>query len=228
MKKIVLFLLLLLMGGISYSQVQCGFNAGFETGTFTGWTGSYGICVDVNCDSSSMTPGLFPGRHTITSGTVFDWRACNAISTVCPWGGTYSIKLGNDNVNWETEDIQYTYTVSASNPILVYAYAAVLQDPSHPDSVQPAFKTYVKTSTGYIIPCSYYKVNASQLRGGSLCNWSPPVWYKNWTKVAIDLSGYAGQTVTLYFKTNDCGWGAHFGYVYIDVLGCYPKDSGDG
>lgn len=216
-------LALLLLCYTSSGQGQCGFNADIETGTFTGWSGSYGVCVDVNCDTSTMTAGLMAGRHTITSGNATDWRTCGTVPVTCPWGGQYSIKLGNDNIYWETEDLQYTYTVSATNPILVYAYAAVLQDPNHPDSVQPAFKTFVKDQNGNTVPCSYYKVNATQLRAGQLCNFSPPVWYKNWSKVAIDLSAYAGQTVTLYFKTNDCGWGGHFGYAYIDVIGCYPK-----
>lgn len=224
MKKLVLFILLLLKGYVLYSQVQCGFNAGFETGTFTGWSGSTGICNSAYCDSVNMIPGLVAGRHTITSGSVFDWRACNAISTVCPFGGTYSMQLGNSNVNWETEEIQYSYTVSATNPILVYAYAVALQDPNHPDTAQPGFRTLVRDMNNNVIPCSFYRVNATQLRTGSLCNWSPPVWYKNWTQVAIDLSAYAGQTVTIYFRTNDCGWGAHFGYAYVDIIGCYPKE----
>lgn len=204
-------------------QGQCGYNAGFETGTFIGWSGATGTCSTAYCDSVTMTPGLIAGRHTITSGSVLDWRACNNITTVCPWGGMYSMQLGNSNVNWETEEVSYSYTVSASNPILVYAYAAVLQDPNHPDTAQPTFRSYVKDMNNNIIPCTFYRVNATQLRTGQLCNWSPPVWYKSWTKVAVDLSAYAGQTVTLYFRTNDCGWGAHYGYAYVDVIGCYPK-----
>lgn len=223
-------LVLLILSHNLYSQ--CGPNMDFETGLFSGWTGSTGLCVVVNCDTFPPTPGIvlpsslypgYQGRHAITSGNSVD-PTCGAIPEVCPWGGQYSMRLGNTDTNFETEDIKYTYTVSAANPIIVYSYAVILQDPNHPDSVQPAFKTYMKDSAGSIIPCSYYKVNASNMRGHQSCYWwGSQVWYRNWTNVAIDMSQYAGQQITLYFQTNDCGWGAHFGMAYVDVIGCYPK-----
>lgn len=232
MKKIVLFIMFFLIGFSSYSQIQCGPNAGFEYGNFVGWSGGTGRCINVNCDTFTSTPGLvlpnaslgILGRHKISSGTTRD-PVCNVIPEVCPWGGQYSLKLGNQNVDWETEDIQYSYTVSATNPIIVYSYAVMLEDPNHPDSLQPAFKTYIKDQSSRIIPCSYYKVNATNMRGYQNCvTWrGTQIWYTNWRNVAIDMSAYVGQTVTLYFQTNDCGWGAHFGFAYIDVIGCYSK-----
>lgn len=221
-----------LIGFSSYSQIQCGPNAGFEYGNFVGWSGNTGRCVTVNCDTFTPTPGLvipnpsqgIMGRHKITSGTTRD-PVCNVIPEVCPWGGQYSLKLGNQDINWETEDIRYSYTVSATNPIIVYSYAVMLEDPNHPDSLQPSFKTYIKDQSGRIVPCSYYKVNATNMRGYQSCTtWrGTQIWYTNWRNVAIDMSAYVGQTVTLYFQTNDCGWGAHFGFAYIDIIGCYSK-----
>lgn len=225
-------LILIVLSVASMAQVPCGFNADVETGTFIGWTGSTGTCINVNCNTFIGVPGLVPpanglqGRHTIVSGTGREPMSCNTIPKVCPWGGNYSIKLGNDDVSFETEDLMYTYTVSASNPILVYAYAVLLEDPNHPDSLQPAFKSYVMTQSGSIIPCTYFKVNATNMRGYQSCTnpWQgTQVWYKNWRNVAVDLSAYAGQQVTVYFQTNDCGYGAHFGMAYIDIIGCYPK-----
>src|SRR5262249_39288839 len=44
-----------------------------------------------------------------------------------------------------------------------------------------------------------------------------PVWCKDWSAVSIDLNGYAGKTIRLFFKTADCTFRRHFGYAYIDV-----------
>jgi len=46
---------------------------------------------------------------------------------------------------------------------------------------------------------------------------SPNVWYKDWTPISVNLSDYAGQTVTIEFITSDCTQGGHFGYAYFDV-----------
>jgi hypothetical protein len=124
-----------------------------------------------------------------------------------------------------TEDIYYTYRVDPNNPILVYAFAPVLQDPNHPDYAQPAFISYAQDSAGSIIPCTYYRVTATNLRGQSICNdnWGNARVYRNWQNVAVDLSAYSGRRVTLYFQTVDCGWCGHYGYAYLDIIGCYPK-----
>lgn len=225
---------MLLLPLLTAGQNTCGFNAGFENGDFTGWTASTGTCVQVNCQTFVGVPGVVPpgpgpwdfGRQVITSVTSgYDKYSCYNVPQLCPWGGNYSMRLGNEGINYETEDIQYTYTVSAATPILMYAYAPILEDPYHVDSLQPAFKTYIKDQSGNIIPCTYFKVTSTSMRGFSRCinQWGCPVWYFGWRNQAIDLSAYAGQQVTLYFQTNDCGLGAHAGYAYIDVIGCFPK-----
>ncbi|HEX8333170.1 MAG TPA: T9SS type B sorting domain-containing protein, partial [Segetibacter sp.] len=43
------------------------------------------------------------------------------------------------------------------------------------------------------------------------------VMYKPWTAVSVDLSGNAGKTIRIFFKTADCTFQRHFGYAYIDV-----------
>lgn len=226
MKKIILFLLFILIGQMSYSQVQCGTNAGFENGNFAGWAGATGECVNVNCNTFTPTPGLVPGRHTIMTGGN-DIYTCNNVPRVCPWGGPNSARLGNDNWNYETESMQYTFTVSATNPILVYAFAVVFEDPTdHADSLTPAFKSYVRSGNNNIASCSYYRVTSTNLRGTNFCPnpyYPDTIVYSNWQNVAVDLSAYVGQQVTVYFQTNDCGLGAHFGYAYVDIIGCWPK-----
>jgi gliding motility-associated-like protein len=43
------------------------------------------------------------------------------------------------------------------------------------------------------------------------------ILYKPWSAVTVDLSGKAGKTIRLSFKTADCTFRRHFGYAYIDV-----------
>lgn len=214
---------------------QCGRNADFGFGDFTGWRGDTGTVVVNTITSTSAitlnTPGIFDylgywnNNHQIVSGSALDPNTCYFVPMVCPYGGPYSARLGNTNTNCFAQDIYYSYRVDPLNPILVYAFAPVLQDPNHPDYAQPAFIAYVKDSINNIIPCTYYRVTATNLRGQVYCNdaWGNIRVYRDWRSVAVDLSAYAGQNVTIYFQTSDCGYCAHYGYAYIDVIGCYPK-----
>jgi PKD repeat protein len=46
------------------------------------------------------------------------------------------------------------------------------------------------------------------------------VAWRDWTEVAVDLSAYVGQSVTLEFETGDCRLRGHYGYAYIDAVQC--------
>jgi hypothetical protein len=204
-------------------------------GDFTGWRGDTGyIYSDYVLQTTNIfinVPGIFNqnyfwnNNHQITTGTQTDFHTCNVVPMVCPWGGSTSARLGNSLPNCHGEELYYTYRVDSANPIFVYAFAPVLCDPNHPDYAQPSFTSYVKDSTGYIIPCTYYRATATNLRGSQQCNqlFSFAVVYRQWQNVAVDLSAYAGGNVTIYFQTLDCGFCGHFGYAYVDVIGCYPK-----
>ena len=52
---------------------------------------------------------------------------------VCPFGGNYSVKLGNDLNDAEAEGISYTFTVPGNIDTFTftYFYAVVFEDPGH-------------------------------------------------------------------------------------------------
>ena len=220
------------------SFAQCGRNFDFSFGDFTGWQGDSGSVQVDNLLQTSWTVrmangifnylGYWNNNHQIVSGSALDPNTCYFVPMVCPYGGTYSARLGNTNAYCFAEGLSYTAIVDPLNPIFVYAFAPVLQDPNHPDYAQPSFASYVKNAIGDTIPCTYYRVTATNLRGQVYCNdrWANIRVYRNWRSVAIDLSPYAGQNVTIHFKTTDCGYCAHYGYAYIDMIGCYPKEIG--
>lgn len=215
--------LLIIIGLESFSQCL---NAGFELGNFTGWQGMRGVCCPIN------TPimGIVPGRHTITSGNGTDPRTCNQVPVVCPWGGNFSARLGNANINNQAEALRYTFTVTPNSTLFTYSYAVVFEDPGHIDEEQPRFDTRVIVG-GNAIPCTEYMVTAaSNLPGFQTCpgidSQGDPILitFRNWTTVGVDLTSYIGQPVTVEFRTGDCDLGGHFGYAYIDAISCQPME----
>jgi hypothetical protein len=220
MKKTIVTILLLLVSILSYSQ--CG-NLDFETGNFTGWYGKLGTC----CPIALPTNGFGNTRQTIMTQGI-DPHSCGGLRTV--YAGTYSARLGNDRVGAQAEGLYYQFTVTPSTTIIRYAYAVVFQDPGHSPSDQPRFQSRVRLANGSVIPCTDYTVTAaSNLPGFQYCPPPPPdtsnVAWRDWTEVALDLSAYVGQTVTLEFETGDCKLRGHYGYAYIDAVQCGQVDT---
>ncbi|MBL0309188.1 MAG: gliding motility-associated C-terminal domain-containing protein [Bacteroidetes bacterium] len=195
------------------AQVNCN-NVDFESGTFANWTGYTGVCCPITAD----TVGFVSTRHTIMTGAGND-PVIPQIPVVSPYGGTYSVRLGNSSIGAQAERLTYTLNVTAANPNFTYQYAVILEDPSHTPAQQPRFQVNVMDTDGATIPCGFYNVVASGnipgfQRTGSI------VW-KNWSFVAVDLSSYIGQNITVEFSTGDCDLGGHYGYAYIDAS-CAP------
>jgi len=220
MKNLIITLSILVSSLISYSQ--CG-NTDFELGNFTGWLGKLGTCCPINLP----TNGLGGTRQVIMTQGI-DPHSCGGLRTV--YQGVYSARLGNDRVGAQAEGLSYTFTVTPATTIIRYAYAVVFQNPNHLPNEQPRFQSRVRLANGNIIPCTDYVVTAaSGLPGFQYCAPIPPdtsfVAWRDWTEVAVDLTSYVGQTVTLEFETGDCDLGGHYGYAYIDAVQCGKTDT---
>jgi gliding motility-associated-like protein len=186
-------------------------NVDFEQGNFGGWTPSTGYNPQYISSGCCLTSG---GAQVITAGTSVD--PCGGFPTVCP-GGTYSLKLGDNNIGGVADRIEQTFLVSSGNTNFTYKYAVVLQDPGHAVADQPSFQIDMVDSSGNPVPCTFYQVSAGQgIPGFQNSTGCPGVIFKPWTTVSVDLSGYLGQNVTIRFTTYDCGLGGHYGYAYID------------
>ncbi|MBS1781440.1 MAG: gliding motility-associated C-terminal domain-containing protein [Bacteroidetes bacterium] len=197
------------------AQITCPPNIDFESG-LGNWVYQIGNCCPI---VASPVAGPILNRHTWTTGTAID--PYGNFPIVSPGGGLHSLKLGNSNVNSEAEKATYTFTVpnSINNYSLIYRYAVVFEDPQHTAAMQPRFevKAFV-TGTNAIIPCSQRTyVSGSSLPGFSLSSIGSNIWFHPWTLGTLNLSGYAGQTITVEFASGDCGLGAHFGYGYVDM-----------
>ena len=161
-------------------------------------------------------------RHVVnTASAGYDPRTGNRLRIV-PVGESASVRLGNPYTGAEAESISYTYTVDTnSSDLLFLKYAAVLQDPGHPQSQQPRLTLEIlNTNNQQINPsCTYANFYASQSLGWN--TYGNVVW-KDWTTVGVDLSQYHGQTIKVRMTTYDCNYSGHYGYAYI-ILSCGKK-----
>lgn len=182
-------------------------NMDFEAGNFTGWTGTSGTFA-----ACCPNTGIIANRHTIVTGPGLD--PCGGFPVVAP-GGSFSVKLGNSITGAEAEQLTQTFTVS--QPIFIYQYACVLEDPAHAAADQPYFKVEVTNALGQPLACGNYSFVAGQgVPGFFNSTTCAGVIYKPWTTVAVDLSLYMGLNITVKFTSADCALSGHYGYGYID------------
>lgn len=221
MKKTTLLLLIMLV--YQYGFSQCPPNLDFESGTFSHWdlfTGRVSVSGSNNVISLASVPGAVPNRHQIMSDPLAKDPFGN-FPTVCPYGGGYSVKLGNSGTGAEAEGMSYSFVVPPMQDTFTFTffYAVVFQDPQHPAEQQPRFfATAYDVATGDLIDCASYDfIATSGLPGFQVSSSGSAVLYKNWSPVSIQFVNLAGHTIRLEFKTADCTQGGHFGYAYVDV-----------
>lgn len=217
--------ILLLAVQTCYSQT-CPVNLDFEQGDFTNWecfTGSTSIKNAKNV--ITLAPSVpAAGRHEIISAaTSVQMDPYGNFPKLCPYGGNYSVKLGNESTGSQAEGLSYTFTVPSAVDTFsfTYFYAVVFQDPNHQAIEQPRFfVTAYDVVSGAIINCaSYDYVSNGTIPGFQHSTVNTTVLFKNWTPASIQFAGLANRTVRLEFKTADCTLGGHFGYAYVDVGG---------
>jgi gliding motility-associated-like protein len=225
MNKLSIGFIIFLLSLINFGLAQnCPPNLDFEEGNLNGWECFIGTTkVEAGANVLSLQPTTaIANRHEIVS------KANNAVDkyggfpVVCPFGGNYSIRLGNEQMQAQAESVKYTFTVpnNLDTFTVTYYYAIVLQDPSHPAAEQPRFLvTAYDTQSGDIINCSAFDYIATGGIPGFQTSQTPAnnVLYKDWTPASLQFTGLQGRSVTLEFKTADCTRGGHFGYAYIDV-----------
>ena len=122
-------------------------NIGFDNGNFTGWTGGYSYSVTTNLPGTA-TPLFVPDtyltntvQHAITSGTVVDPIA--GFPQVCPGLGPNSARLGSVDVIAPNNlypgrggaMLEQKFSVTNSNALFTYNYAAVIQNALAPFAI---------------------------------------------------------------------------------------------
>jgi gliding motility-associated-like protein len=206
---------------------QCPPNLDFETGTLDHWqcmTGAVTSDTENHITLHNSAPAI--GRHEIISASsAVQKDPYGNFPTLCPYGGNYSVKLGNEMVGAEAEGISYTFSIppNVDTMTFTYFYAVVFEDPQHETWEQPRFfVTAYDVETKEVINCaSYDYVSTSSLPGFQKSAINQNVLYKNWSPVSLQFFGLNGRDVRLEFRTADCSLSGHFGYAYLDVgTGC--------
>lgn len=216
----VMLIFILLDCGTSLAQSHCPPNFGFENGRFDGWEITTGMVTE---DGTILTypSGGDGSRHRIIDRMHDEKDNYGNFPISSPNGSRFSVRLGNDNVGKEAETISITFSIPANQEeySIIYYYAVVFQDPGHADYQQPRFTSKVfDVSANQYIDCGTYQFIASSgLPGFKLSPVGDRVYYKPWSPVSVNLSGYAGKTMRLEFTNNDCTRGGHFGYAYLDM-----------
>ncbi len=235
-----LFFLFLFFTTKGFTQCEGCDNIGFENNDFSCWEAdvSERLCdgcgtiwpFDRCCELKNFVNGFNPTKHLITTNGIDP--VTGVLPTNSPFGGDYSMQLGDMAGGAIGQSIWKTFTVTDSNKLLSFEYALVLEDPGHDEEVQPYFKidVFFNGDPTDKDQCASYEVIA----GGNLPGFEsiPGGSYKTWTKVFVDLRTRVGDDVTIKFTAADCELGGHYAYAYIN-MSCEPptlevKDTCDG
>src|SRR5215203_601918 len=115
MKKIIFTMCFFWTLLAAYGQGKtCPPNIDFELGDFSSWQCMVGTTYTRGSqnviDLTPSNPMMF--RHEIiTAASLPTLDKFGKFPTLCPYGGGYSVKLGNEQVNAEAEGLSYTFTV---------------------------------------------------------------------------------------------------------------------
>ncbi|AJE03882.1 PEP-CTERM sorting domain-containing protein [Geobacter pickeringii] len=198
-------------------------NGGFELGDFNGWTKGGGAYYGY------YSPSGDPGKSAVVTAAP-DPRTGGALNSV--YQGTYSARVNNYDPNYHYSTLTQQ-VLGWSDPSIYFAWAAVIEDPGHPNPghVRVTLHDDTANTSLYDVYVDYY--NQSQLPGGGAAwhtatsGWS--TWgYSDWQIANLDTSGVLGHNLTLTVLASDCAYGGHGGYAYFDGFGAAPPPPGPG
>lgn len=178
-------------------------------------TGNNQISITSGTGIDPCTPGTAPGAPTIP--------------VVAPGFGNASIQLGvSQQPGCYAEQIIFPLTPTPADTNFIYAFAAVLYDPTtgHALNEKPAVDFVILDPTGDTVPCSYqHYISAPNMPGffqaNTGCMGFPDTWYRPWTTVGVNLANYVNQNLTVIITNTDCVWCGHYAHSYWDFQ-CPP------
>jgi hypothetical protein len=212
MKKNVAFALscTALLGFTSQASAGAFVNGGFEDGNFGGWTQNGGTV--------GTGPVYFPdgtNRNAITNPG-FDALTNNQLRTV--YSGNHSARVEDSGSGSKYSTLTQTVT-GYTDPNIFFAWAAVLNDPSHDANEQPRFSITLRdlttSKTLYDVTFDVSNPPAGIPLNNGAGNWK----YTNWIVQNLDVAGLSGHDFALTVTAADCTLGAHGGYAYVDGFG---------
>ena len=212
----LIFFFLYILPFPSKGQSQLGTNcdnSNFSHKNFDNWEGCYGF-FSTPCNQSgflldSISPLSPHPLHRILQGPGwYDYNSCDSLITVYP-GEPFVARIGDSAVSGDAiskeAELKYAVSVNEEHTLFIYRYAVVLQSGNHSSNQQPDFDIMITDSLGVLLDpvCGYYHITcpyANPPPGWHSCSYG--IFWKDWTTVGMDLSGYAGQTVYINGEVN--------------------------
>jgi hypothetical protein len=192
-------------------------NGNFEDGTLNGWTQGGGSWFG----GAYPTPNDYlPGGSAYTGAALntvvsqgFDSHTDGNLRTV--YAGSYSARVNNDINDYSVSVISQRVD-NYTDPLIAFAYAAVLQD-SHGPTDSDAFivSLFDATTSETIFSYNLNSATAPGVFTQSSTNW----YYSDWLTQSVDVSNRQGHDFILSLLANDCPYGGHAGYAYLDGFG---------
>lgn len=146
---------------------------------------------------------------------------------------TKSIRVGDACGGHHSVGLYYTFNVTPMNAMFYIYYAIVVEDPGgggHGTAYDPSFVIRVmrKNAANQWVQISdtlaYMVGSTTTQRGGTVqegvngwhhSNNTYAVYWKEWTKVALNLTNYLDQQLRIEVVNGDCSYSQHFAYAYI-------------
>lgn len=240
MKNGVYILLSLLFVVKAYSQVPFNQdpnnpNLDFSMGDFTHW--------ELSWIKREFPNEVYEGPASVSSPVIVDiygnnWdgnagignlpRVPSGLEQVARFGDPAGSGLGNSRAY----KLTYNITIHSNYPVL-FIQLASLMDNSHGTDGNTHYRFSLKNASGSEIPTApctaleLYPKNYTLTEAGSIPELNNPYelqinpagdyHYQPWESIALDLSEYVGQTLTLEFEHFDCSYGVHGSYTYLSA-----------
>jgi outer membrane autotransporter protein len=204
-------------------------NGSFETGDLTGWTSGQGIWNDPQ-NGYPVPQDYLPGGTRYVAGTtlntitnpILDPRTDNQLNEV--YAGAHSVQVNNPINDYSVSVISQRVN-NYTDPIIAFAYSAVLQGSHGPTDSDAFIITLTDATTGETL----YSYNLNSATAVGVFAQSNQGWYySNWLTQSIDVSGRQGHDFILSLLANDCPYGGHAGYAYLDGFGAVVGGGGTG
>ena len=202
-------------------------NGSFETGDLTGWTtgggywygGAYPTANDYLPGGANYDPS---GQAITVTNPGLDPYTDNNVNAV--YKGNHSVQV-NDPLNNYSVSVISQRVNNYTDSQIAFAYAAVLQS-SHGPTDSDAF---IITLTDATTNTTLFSFNLNSATApGSFTQSSQNWYYTNWVTQTIDVSALSGHDFILSLLANDCPYGGHAGYAYLDGFGSQTGGGGTG
>ncbi len=184
-------------------------NFGFETGALAPWDSERHLWPSGGTES--VTPS--DKSAIVTAG--FD-----PIATDLPvvLFGSSATRINNSDPDYHISSVSQKAVVpTASNPVIRFSWAAVLEDPMHSPQDQPYVDvSVVNVTKGIDLYRQRYFSNDPTYSG-----WQPYLggqWAAIvWQPVEVLVKDYIGDEIVVRIEAADCALGGHGGYAYLDA-----------